>query len=197
MSPVGIPGFTADASLFKTRVQYRTGYGRAESGGVRPQFTPLCGGPGDFCSLRYPCCRGACIDGQCSCLSNNDCATGWCNRDGQCDCFGVGDPCRFGPQSCCSGKCGGDATCVDPVIQAEWVPLGLGGLWGLVEVRGSNFTSNWTIAVSVDGCGVSVTETDANGSFLAILSCNCGSPSTVVANEAGGPRAITTVARPC
>lgn len=66
-----------------------------------------------------PCPHGVCCGGNCTaccgigagCSTGGGCCTGWCNRNNQCDCFTIGDDCRFGPQSCCSGLCSAQGQC--------------------------------------------------------------------------------------
>jgi hypothetical protein len=139
MSAASLPGFTADVSLYKTRNHYQTAAATGHNKGVSPQLWPICSGVGEPCSFRFPCCSGPCINGQCACTSGSDCSTGWCNENGQCDCFGVGEECRFGAKSCCSGHCGPDLTCTPPpAIDLSWEPI-CGSLKGWLTVTGHNF----------------------------------------------------------
>jgi hypothetical protein len=94
MSAMGLPGFTADVSLYKTRAHYQTVTALGENSGVSPQQMPVCHAVSE------------------SCASPGDCCAGYCNEDNKCDCFAVGENCQLGPRSCCSGLCGPDGTCV-------------------------------------------------------------------------------------
>jgi hypothetical protein len=105
MSTMSLPGFTAGASLYKTRSNYQMARDVDQASGVSPQQG--CGDIGKHCNIPGDCC------------------TGWCNESHQCDCFDVGDECFFGSKSCCSGQCGPDGTCVPaPGAGSWWSPSG-------------------------------------------------------------------------
>jgi hypothetical protein len=69
-----------------------------------------------------PCANGVCCGGKCApccgvgagCNRPADCCSGFCNRDNQCDCFDIGEECRFGAGSCCSRLCSVDGNCCLP-----------------------------------------------------------------------------------
>jgi hypothetical protein len=163
MSAMSLPGFTADASVYKTRVHYHSHMARAldQANGVSPQQG--CGDIGKPCNTGYDCC------------------TGFCSY-GYCDCFDVGEDCRFGPWSCCSGQCGADGTCVSAAsINVNWVPF-QDGLNGLVIVTGRNFTPNSRFRVIIDPCNGQVgpiVTTDAGGEFTTWVRCRCGGVTSV------------------
>lgn len=70
-----------------------------------------------------PCANGVCCGGKCArccgfgagCNGDAGCCSGFCNRDNQCDCFDIGEECRFGAESCCSHLCSVDGNCCLPV----------------------------------------------------------------------------------
>jgi hypothetical protein len=78
-----------------------------------------CFATGDQCLFGpQSCCSGLCnAAGNCceqvgaTCTISGDCCSGFCNQSNRCDCFGSGDQCLFGAQSCCSGVCGSDGLC--------------------------------------------------------------------------------------
>jgi len=186
MGGMSLPGFTADVSLYKMRNHYQTAAATGQNKGVSPQLWPLCSGAGQPCSFRFPCCSGPCINGQCPCTSGSDCSTGWCNENGQCDCFDVGEECRFRAKSCCSNQCGADGTCTPP-IDLSWEPI-CGSLKGWLTVTGHNFPPRTEFELWSKNCDrdpedpplTVVVVTDGNGQFSTKFPwCDCSNQDLI------------------
>ncbi len=190
MSVMSLPGFTAEASVYKTRVHYQTArtfdQGNRVSG---RQLTPQsCLPVGDSCSW--------------SSTGTNECCTGWCNENNRCDCFDLGDECRLGPRSCCSGTCI-DGICGPPAtINVSWIPFG-NGVNGLVIVTGRNFTANSQFRVYVTNCEMGggpagpIVRTDANGEFTTWVQCFCRGVTNVSACDQSFNCAQGSAPMPC
>jgi hypothetical protein len=92
MSAMGLPGFTADASLYRATAHYHAADALGPNSGVSPQ---TCGTVGQLCAKDSDCCSGSCENKHClcrsidrSCESDSECCTGWCSeKTGQCDCL--------------------------------------------------------------------------------------------------------------
>jgi hypothetical protein len=180
-----VPRFTAEASLYKTKRhyhQYLAGSGVGAGAAAPPEIRAQ-----------------ACLPIGAGCTLPGDCCSNWCNESNQCDCFDIGDDCYFGGQSCCSGACGLDGTCVPaPTISAYWLNSGDGK--GFVLVTGQNFTHNTSahpVNVKVDlpscnggGGGSAIAPTDINGSFTAWTPCGCGPTTLVWASDNFGMSAV-------
>jgi hypothetical protein len=189
---VSTPGFTAEKSLYKTSGQYHSGRASAPPGvNLQPalHITGIGGiGIGNICQRFPQLCR--CTFVGCNCTRGSDCSTGWCNENNQCDCFDIGDECRFGPQSCCSGHCGADLTCVPPpqisvTYQPPQYPYGH-GFPGTLTVTGQNFTRDVDVLLTIDNCDVNpyqfpVHTSAALGNFNKSVPCFCPGTATVKA----------------
>jgi hypothetical protein len=188
MGATSVPGFTADVSLYQTRVHYRTGTGSGQNSGISPQILPFCAPVGGYCGFFFRCCKGPCVGGRCRCTSGNDCSTGFCNENGDCDCFDVGEDCRFGPRSCCSGQCAADGTCALPpqvhvTYQPPQPPYGH-GFPGTLTVTGTNFTPGGKVHLRIDNCDAFPYGFDVSapiGSFSTSVACYCPGTATVEA----------------
>jgi hypothetical protein len=87
-----------------------------------------------------------------------------------------------------------------PSLTVNW--LNCGNQNGFVLVGGKNFAANSTVQADVGNCqgpfSVPVgASTDANGSFVAWVACNCGGSTTVNASDTAGNVAEGTAAMPC
>jgi len=144
-------------------------------------------GIGNICQRFPELC--ACTFVGCRCTSPSDCSTGWCNENNQCDCFDIGDECRFGPQSCCSGYCGADGICapapqISVTYQPPPYPYGH-GFAGTLTVTGQNFTPGVDVTLTIHNCDVTDYQfdvpTSAAGNFNSSVPCLCPGTATVVA----------------
>jgi hypothetical protein len=179
-----IPGYTADASLYKTKRNYHrylAGFGVGDGEAPPPEIRAQ-----------------ACLPIGAGCTFPGDCCSNWCNESNQCDCFDIGDDCYFGGQSCCSGACGLDGTCIPvPTISAYW--LYSGGKSGFVLVTGQNFTHNTSadpinVTVELTNCtaggAMFSAPTDKSGSFTAWKQCDCGGTTLVWVSDNAGMSAV-------
>jgi len=117
---MNMPSFTADASLYKSKLSYRAAGQPGRAGpGVAPQLD--CG---ETCDAKYAACIALCaIGGGPFCLIGCAVALGFCQSD--CGGGGGGGGGRINPPHCgcgvnkkCCGKCvhqvGGIVFCDDP-----------------------------------------------------------------------------------
>ena len=169
------------------------------------------------CTDPGQCCSGECIAGFCGCLgggatcaSNPQCCSDFCNdRVGSCDCFLIGDDCRFGAQSCCSGvcngsgqccalagaSCGSDSDCCDSQCVSgtcSCVPFGGGCLADGECCLGGPCINGACAECTTDPCGCGgqgLCETDANNSTQVCLQAQNGTISYhgLCGSDAGCP----------
>lgn len=191
MRVMRLPGFAAEVSAYRTTVHYRMAGSIDQRSPVSAQrLAP---------QACFPAPQG-CLPVGNICRDNSDCCTGWCNENNNCDCFDIGDECRLGSASCCSGTCVAGICGPPAAINVGWLPLG-DGRTGLVLVTGQNFTPGQTILVDLTNCdllgGNRRPTANGSGQFSAWVWCSCGGATTVTAYDSSGNCAQETYPTPC